>query len=210
MYQIRCDYCGQKFQFENLAQKPDTCANCNSFIGNLMPEDLSAPQPAAEANPHTGLLGLDLTYEKTGQTLELRGFQKVILGRENVGREIFDPIIQISRKHCSIERLKDQFVIYDEGSKNGTFIQAGTNRIDCKQNPGQVLHDHDYLLLGRELFLAKYIYAPSQPAPTIAESTSPADQSRPQKYSCFTCGTRYDQPQEVCPHCNSFGSVKEI
>lgn len=205
MYQIKCDYCGEKFQFENLAQKPDTCSNCNSFIGNLTPEDLSAAQPVSEDSPQTGLLGLNLTYEKTGQVIELRGFQKVILGREHFGREVFGQVPQISRRHCCIERINDQFVITDEGSKNGTFV--GINRIDCKLHPGQVIHDNDYLFLGQESLLVKFVYAPS---PAKLETMPATDQVQPRKYSCFNCGAGYDQPQEVCPQCNSFGSVKPI
>lgn len=209
MYQITCEYCGQQLPFENMAAKPEICTNCNTFIGNLVPQNLSESQSVSEPPAAGELLGLRLTYDKTGQTIELRQFQKLILGRENFGKEVLSQVPQISRRHCSIERVNDQFVVTDEGSKNGTFV--GVNRIDCKQHPGQVIHDNDLLFLGQELFLVKFIYAPSaQPAPAIAESSSPADQSRPPKYSCFTCGTRYDQPQEVCPECNSFGSVKEI
>lgn len=207
MYQIRCYYCGQKFQFESLAQKPETCSNCNSYIGNIRPEDLSAPQSATDASVQTGLLGLNLTYVKTGQTIELRGFQKVSLGREHQGREVLEQVPQISRRHCSIEQINDQFVVTDEGSKNGTFIQSGSSRIDCQQNPGQVLHDNDFLLLGQEQFLAKYIYAPSV-QPASPEAILSTNQIQPSKYSCYNCGAVYDQPQEVCPECNSFGSVK--
>ncbi|MDZ7318847.1 MAG: FHA domain-containing protein [candidate division KSB1 bacterium] len=207
MYQIKCHYCGQIFQFENSAQKPDTCSNCNTFIGDIKPENLAAAQPANEANPQKGLLGLNLTYEKTGQTIELRQFQKVILGRENLGRDVLGQVPQISRKHCSIERIGDQFVVSDEGSKNGTFIQNGINRIDCKLHPGQVLHDNDYLFLGQEPLLVKFVYAPSQ-QPSQVETMPSNDQSQSRRYSCFNCGAIFDQPQESCPECNSFGSVK--
>src|SRR4051794_28324993 len=50
--------------------------------------------------------------------------------------------ILLSRRHCVLERVMDQWVIVDLGSKNGTFI-------DGTQITRHILNDNETVLIGR-------------------------------------------------------------
>jgi hypothetical protein len=42
MFKIVCDYCGEDIVFSDLNQKPETCHNCNSFLGDMEVRQLSS------------------------------------------------------------------------------------------------------------------------------------------------------------------------
>jgi predicted component of type VI protein secretion system len=92
---------------------------------------------------------------------------KTIIGRApDCDVSIHD--ILLSRRHCVIERVMDQWVIADLGSKNGTFI-------DGTRITRHILNDNDTVLIGRtRLSFRQGAFVP--PAPGSASRTNrPAD-----------------------------------
>jgi len=102
------------------------------------------------------LWGLRLTYQKTGESLEVdfSKSEKLILGRRAVGEAIFNTISQISREHCELIKNKNKIQIRDLNSTNGTFF--GRIKTDCRTP--QTLQDESVIYLGREEFKLNFIY----------------------------------------------------
>ena len=167
MKSFRCSYCGQEINFTD--SPPGDCPNClspvdtddfinteadrnhNNTIENETQNRTPDPQKPS---------GLRLIYQKTGERIEIDHNEKIIIGRENTGREILFKIPQISRSHCSILFKDDCYFISDLDSTNGTFI--GTKKIDCKINPEQAIKNNELIYLGREPFLVQIKYENSR------------------------------------------------
>jgi hypothetical protein len=80
---------------------------------------------------------------RAGETYVLRG-DKVSIGR-HPDAQIFLDDVTVSRDHAVVERDGDQWVIVDEGSLNGTFI----NR---RRGDRTVLTDGDEIQIGKYKF----------------------------------------------------------
>lgn len=214
MFRLICDYCGEEIIFEKLDQKPDTCI-CNSSLEDIKAEKLEHSEDN-EAQPREkgNLAGLVLIYQKTGEEIYIGHHDKIILGRENIGREVLDKIINeksdhvISRSHCSIEFDADQneYVLNDLNSLNGTFF--GVTKVDCKQNPNQKLSDNDLIYLAREPFLVKLKHKfvdSEREQPT--EKQEPKSET-PQRYLCQSCFDYWSEESSfACPKCSSWNDL---
>ena len=226
MYKIVCDYCGEEIIFEEVFQKPKTCPNCNSFLDQLEPQKMSEPVAGTAENQIDKIgqqpcTGLTLIYQKTGKKIHIDQ-KKVILGREGFGIDVLGEIGQISRIHCVIERINNQYRITDLDSTHGTFM--GILKINCKENPQQVLNNDDLVFLGREPFLAQLHFEAQLTVETgdiLAqqdnEIISEPNQSAKRKsvvYRCKNCGKDYDHKkdicEEVCQECGTFNEWEEI
>ena len=212
MYQIICDYCGEKIKFPELNQKTISCSNCNSSLEHLAVQEISAQQDSIDKKEESHGNGLILIYQKTGQQISISNFEKVILGRENFGSEVLGKIPQISRAHCCIELRDNQYIINDLGSMHGTYI--GINKTDCKINPNQNINDNDLIFLGREPFLVKFITPPAseQVKYEIKEEVQ-LDETKAKKiikYRCKSCGTEFDEKLDICPKCGTYGEIEVI
>lgn len=212
MYQIICDYCGEKIKFSELNQKPISCSNCNSSLEYLAVQEISALQDSIDKKEESHGNGLVLIYQKTGQQISISNFEKVILGRENFGSEVLGKIPQISRAHCCIELRDNHYIINDLGSMHGTFI--GINKTDCKINLNQNINDNDLIFLGREPFLVKFItqHIQEKDGHEIKKEVhlDETETKKIIKYRCKSCGTEFDEKLEICPIDGAYGEMEVI
>ena len=226
MYMIVCDYCGEEIIFEEASQKPETCHNCNSFLDQLEPQKMSELADSTTENQMVKMwsqpcIGLTLIYQKTGEKIHIDQ-TKVILGRESFGADVLSEIPQISRNHCVIELIDNQYRVTDLDSFNGTFI--GTSKINCKENPQQILNNDDHIFLGREPFLVQLYFEaqlsletgdiPAQQDNEIVSEPGQSDKRKSVVYRCKNCGKNYDLKkdicEEVCQECGTFNEWEEI
>lgn len=117
-----CPYCGER-------KDPVTgqCA-CSVLPGAVAPVVIPSETPftGGVAQPTVGTAPTRLVVlsgVKAGATFPLRG-DVLTIGRE-VGRDVqvdFDPTV--SRRHARLERQGDRWVLIDEGSRNGTFVNG--------------------------------------------------------------------------------------
>jgi hypothetical protein len=207
MYKIVCDYCDEDIDFNDPGQRPETCHNCNSFIG-----DLKAQQYAPEGENKNerkrvdvSLPGLTLIYQKTGEEILMDGqIRKTIIGREYIGKEVLEKILQISRKHCVIDFVENQYTVTDCGSTHGTYL--GISLLNCRINPGQILEDNGLLFLGKEPFLVKIN---TVPVTTNVETGGGADKTD-KGFRCKYCGVEFDEYDQICPQCGTYGSLESF
>lgn len=216
MYKIVCDYCGEEIIFEEVSQKPETCPNCNSFLDQLEPQKMSELADSATENQIDKIgqqlcTGITLIYQKTGKKIHIDQ-TKVILGREGFGADVLSEILQISRSHCVIERINNQYRITDLDSFNGTYV--GISKIDCNLNPKQILNDSDLVFLGREPFLVKLhlkVKASERSAETtISEEKVESKEKKTRRFRCLACAKEYDAKEEICDGCGSYGPWEVI
>ncbi len=117
-----CPFCGSK-------KDPNTGACACTVAGQPTtapsPQPVSAPDAAA-VSPPTGtgprLVGTRGPY--AGQTFSLSPLGATSIGREP-GRDVQLPVdTTVSRKHARVENEGGTFVLYDEGSSNGTTVNG--------------------------------------------------------------------------------------
>ena len=220
MHKIICSYCREEFAFENLSERPKSCTNCFEPMKELevqkiseakiIQTDIKKNNKADKKPAYFTLICL-----KTNKKIHIDHTEKVVLGRDNFGAEIFE-CKKISSCHCLIEFIYNQYKITDLGSRNGTYV--GISKIDCKENPQQVLNDGDLLFLGKEPFLVQvHINAEfsQKEAENLANegtvhSKVEAAQERIIQYRCLNCGRTYDRKTVKCEGCNAFGRWEEI
>ena len=200
METIVCDYCGNRIEIFDSHQIPEDCPNCNQ---PLEVRHLENTQQAVKQE--SSLDGLTLTYLKTGNQVRIPHAQEFIVGREAAGSELLNKINYISRTHCKIEVLDNQYVITDIGSTNGTFI--GQSKIDCNSYPRQRLNDGEIVILGREQFRINLHYnGIIREEVILIEEESPAIQKKDQpQFECQSCHAYVSEHREfVCPACGSY------
>ena len=198
MYKIVCDFCGTENIFPDPDKRPVHCSNpaCQNSLDKLeIIEMVEEPQP-----DNGTITGVKLIYQKTSQEIILdKQVEKIILGRENSGKEILAGIPQISRSHCSIEFNNNQVLVSDLGSTNGTYIGLGADKRSC--SAPQVLKDNDFLILGREVFLVMFIIRvdvkEQSPASDIAAG-------KPKEILCSACSCVLAELPCICPECGTW------
>lgn len=207
MVKVICKVCNKENKYLSESDVRSECEYCYSFFEHpfaIVQCDEPSPEPES----------LTIIYQITQERIQITTDQKVVLGRENVGRETFSKILHngkptISRKHCSIEFKDGRFMLSDEGSLNGTF--AGVNKEDCKKSPRVIEHDSIFYL-GEEPFLAKMNIKnkakekeEKKPAEEITRKIK-YYQCNDQNCSGYTSEVIFDS----CPECNSFKNIKII
>jgi len=185
------------------------CPNCeknNIFEGEISKECQFCSEDLCPAT------GLTLTYQLTGQKIEIPLLPKIVLGRGNIGGDVFSNISHngktvISRAHCSIEYRNGNFYLHDEGSTNGTFY--GESRINCKIEPQQ-LENNSFIFLGREPFMVQINYRQNE-NPAQAETVDLVEETvSAAKFRCRSCGFEVENFQEDCPSCSAVYSLMEV
>lgn len=223
MYKIVCSYCDEEFLFENLSQKPQEC-HCNTPLSHLEPQKINDPSPDTNESDENlrKLAGVVLVYQKTGGGVIQINQAAAILGREGHGADLLAQIPQISRSHCMIECVDNQYLVSDLNSTNGTYIGVGNSRIDCKENPGQLLSEKDLLFLGREPFLVQMIYGDqnTEQNDISISNTSPPNEaghpgtSKPLGFQCRNCGKYYEDKDDIwdkaCEECGTFNEWEPV
>jgi pSer/pThr/pTyr-binding forkhead associated (FHA) protein len=216
MYKIVCDYCGEEIIFEEVFQKPEKCSNCNSFLDQLEPQKVSEPAAGKTENQINKIgqqpcTGITLIYQKTGEKIHIDQ-AKVILGREGFGAGVLSEIPQISRSHCVIELIDNQYRVTDLDSFNGTYV--GISKINCNLNPKQILNDSDLVFLGREPFLVEShlkAKASERTAVTrISEEKIESKEEKTRRFRCLVCAKEHDAKEEICDGCGSYGQWEVI
>jgi len=205
MYRIFCPACSNQNNFESLQIKPVEC----SFCFTVFAPDVQVIEIKEENKGN--LIGLKLIFQTTSEEITITG-ESAILGREYVGADLFSKIIVnqkqvISRKHCSIGRSGNSYVLKDEGSTNGTFY--GVNKIDCAKET-QAIEHNSILFLGREAFLVQLIYEEVKQSNTGGYDSSNKKPDKPVKYRCNEgCGYESDTKFDICPKCMTSNSMVE-
>jgi hypothetical protein len=130
-----------------------TCMELITAARGLVPTQAAgvAPAPPAEAAPEpagaTGPLRL-VVRSGFGVGQELLVEDEVVLGRLETFDGALEPDHQISRRHARVYRADDGFLVEDQQSANGTFVNE--QRID----EPHVLHTGDELRIGTTVLVA--------------------------------------------------------
>lgn len=208
MYKITCDYCFEDNTFTDPDSRPVVCANCNSPIDHLEVMDESETfDLELEINKPKSLNGLILTYEKTRENINIDHNEIIILGRQATGKEILQKIPQISREHCKIEFVNDNYVLTDLNSLNGTFI--GLNRRDCNKHQMEKIKNNDIIYLGREAFLVQLKYKTIE-ASENTDTLQPDEEIKTMRFKCRACGKIHSLNLLICDGCGSYGQLEPI
>lgn len=208
MYKISCDYCFEDNFFSTPDQRPAVCSNCNSPLDHLEIMDQNqAFDFEQEMTKPKSLDGLVLTYEKTLEKINISHSEIIILGRQATGKEIFQHIPQISREHCKIEFIDDNYVLTDLNSLNGTFI--GLNQRDCNKHQMQKIKDNDIVYLGREAFRIQLKYK-SLVASETTDAPLNEEEIKFMRFKCRACGKIHSMNLLICDSCGSYGQLEPI
>ncbi|MBS2034394.1 GGDEF domain-containing protein [bacterium] len=113
---------------------------------------LSRAEPSAQPSERIPFLKL-LSGHQAGLVIVLEK-DLITLGRDPACDVILDEI-GVSRFHCSLKRVGHDYVLADEESTNGTFIND-------RPVTSQVLHEQDSLSLGPECLLRYDRQAPEE------------------------------------------------
>lgn len=114
-----CPYCGSK-------KDPNTGA-CACTVGASGPSEapsptLTSPGAAPTAGSGPRLVGVSGPY--AGQSFSVSPSSTTSIGRQS-GRDIQLPMdTTVSRTHARVENEGGEFVVYDEGSSNGTAVNG--------------------------------------------------------------------------------------
>ncbi len=130
------------------------------------PPKPSAPLPQTPSNSPQQTQAARLEFSETpARPLLVLTKDKIWLGRDPSGDVVFDAnAVMVSRKHAEIRRENGAFVIYDNGSFNGTLINE--QRISM---PTPLYHD-DQIRLGPGGPVLRF-FSPAQIAPDGASVT---------------------------------------
>jgi hypothetical protein len=205
MQRIVCKNCGKENLISSERNSIKECAFCF--------EQLPVADEITNCNSTDGQpVSLILTYKKTSEKIVIPIAEKVILGRDGLGADVFNRILSegkpvISRRHFSIEFRDDSFYIKDEGSKNGTYY--GAAKLSCKVE--QKLEENDILFIGEELFLAQIEYA-DQCKDKLQAIEPSVEETKPVVYRCNETGCGYESNDfaAVCPKCSTYNSLVPI
>lgn len=205
MKKITCDYCFEDHFFNNENDRPQSCKNCNSPMQHINITDDDEKMDAFKFQSYGLSEGIVLTYQKTGDLIEIPHSEIIILGRQNLGKEVFGNIPHISREHCKIEFVNGRYLVSDLNSLNGTFI--GSKKRDCLRYKMQELKDNSLLYLGREPFLVNII-TPKDEASMV--NTDVNDEIGLLRFKCQACGKIHEMNLLICDACGSYGQIEPL
>lgn len=118
-----CPYCGER-------KNPVTGQCACSMVQSLSPQPVGVPSPSAPPPtaipPAPGAMPTRLVILngiKAGAVFPLHG-DVVTIGRETGRNVLIDSDPTVSRRHARLERQGTQWVLVDEGSRNGSFVNG--------------------------------------------------------------------------------------
>ncbi|MDY0202106.1 MAG: FHA domain-containing protein [Bacteroidales bacterium] len=205
MLKVICPNCKAENEFQNRSSVPSECTYCWEPIHEGIEID------GEEDNRE--ITGLTIIYQITQQRLNIPAADKVILGRDNFGANVFSQIHYngkpvVSRKHCSIEFKDGNFYLLDEGSLNGTFY--GVNKLNCKEFP-QLIEDKSIFYIGEEAFIAQINYKESTLNKEDLKTNQDELDTKVIKF--YRCNDQncsgYESPDtfDVCPICGAYKNI---
>jgi len=209
MKKIICDYCFEDHFFDEEKDRPEICKNCNTPLGHVKIIDAmdSDDQNFSVLENFALTNGIVLTYQKTGDLIEIPHNEIIILGRENTGKEVFENIPHISREHCKIEFINGHYLVTDLNSMNGTFI--GPSRRDCLKHKNQELKNNEVLYLGREPFMVA-IFNEAMGKQDYTSAAEIDEELGSLRYKCKGCGKVHDMNLIICDECGSYGQIEPL
>jgi hypothetical protein len=127
-----CVRCGASL----IAEQPDSQTTMNYAPG----ESPEALPPLSPATPEQATLVIRSGGGRAGETYPLTA-ERTTIGR-HPGSDVFLDDVTVSRNHAIVTREADAYVISDQGSLNGTYVNR--RRIER-----QTLLDGDELQIGK-------------------------------------------------------------
>lgn len=209
MPKLKCIECGEIIGYENESNRPETCTNKN--CDNQILTDWNETDQSSGKN----YKGLDLVYLKTNDKISLIDFPSVI-GVEYVGREILTQMKNsvgqnlISRRHCSLFLENNKFYICDLGSTNGTYIDNCLNLIKCEHGKKYEIKENEFIILGRERFLVKFIFQVNEINEIKNEKKSNTFENETILYQCYDCEYESNVKLKSCPNCRAINSFEKV
>jgi len=204
MLKVICPNCKAENKFQNRNSIPSECTFCWETIPDGV--EIKGEEDNQEIS------GLTIIYQITQQRLIIPAGEKVILGRDNYGANVFSQILfngkpVVSRKHCSIEFKDENFYLLDEGSLNGTFY--GVNKLNCKGSP-QVIEDNGIFYMGEEAFIAQINFKDEIQNKDLSTIVKEVETNAIKHYRCNdqNC-SGYESPTsfDVCPVCGAYKNI---
>ena len=204
MLKVICPNCKAENKFQNRNSIPSECTFCWEPIPDGV--EIKGEEDNQEIS------GLTIIYQITQQRLIIPAGEKVILGRDNYGANVFSQILfngkpVVSRKHCSIEFKDENFYLLDEGSLNGTFY--GVNKLNCKGSP-QVIEDNGIFYMGEEAFIAQINFKDEIQNKDLSTIVKEVETNAIKHYRCNdqNC-SGYESPTsfDVCPVCGAYKNI---
>lgn len=130
-----CVRCGASL----IADQPESATT----LSYALSDDEGEPSPFAAATGEEACLVIRSGGGRAGETYPLRG-ERMAIGR-HPDAAIFLDDVTVSRNHAVVVREGDDWVIIDEGSLNGTYV----NR---RRGDRTVLADGDEIQIGKYKF----------------------------------------------------------
>ena len=139
-----CPECGSRN-----SEGADFCVRCGASLIADHPETTLSYEfggEGGEASPLAAVVGTEACLVirsgggRAGETYPLSG-ERITLGRHPEAGIFLDDVT-VSRNHAIVTREGDEYVIIDEGSLNGTFVNR--RRDECT-----VLKDGDEIQIGK-------------------------------------------------------------
>lgn len=204
MLKVICPNCKAENKFQNRNSILSECTFCWEPIPDGV--EIIGEEDNQEIS------GLTIINQITQQRLIIPDGEKVILGRNNYGANVFSQILfngkpVVSRKHCSIEFKDGNFYLLDEGSLNGTFY--GVNKLSCKGSP-QVIEDNGIFYMGEEAFIAQINFKDEIKNKDMGTTVKEVEIHAIKLYRCNdqNC-SGYESPTsfDVCPVCGAYKNI---
>lgn len=159
-----------------------------------------------DVNDERVVKSIELIYQSNFEKIKLDFSNNIqVLGRGFVGSEVLSKIMAnnrpvISRKHCQIEFKPNEnsFFVQDLNSTNGTFVDDKSALTEV------LLKDQSVLKLGREIFVASFIYEEISKKENNSENTiieSEVIKEIPAAFYCPDCSSNYED-NGYCPDCD--------
>ncbi|NIG56640.1 FHA domain-containing protein [Chitinophaga sp. Cy-1792] len=142
---IVCPKCQQDNGFDKLSNRPAACKNCGAALADSLPAE-------KQKTP----VGIIITNQESNDNFILKFFELAFFGREHMGKTLFRPHVEISRRHFLIKLSKNQYYIQDLGSMAGTFFELDGTQTDCKEPVPLV--DGGTIILGKDRFTVNIQY----------------------------------------------------
>jgi len=203
--EIKCLNCNNLIVANSMADAPKECEHCQEDL--LWTESIqSETESNYEATKEGEIIGVRWQCQKNSGSFQVfkSNGKTQLIGRNYLGAEIlndiiFNNILIVSRKHCSIEFIENQVFIKDESSTNGTFRTV--EKVNCSVK--QQLRDNDIIWLGNEPFVISFDYN------TTTEKKL-SQNSKDEKYRCNGCGFEDIKLHPTCPNCSLFKGMISV
>lgn len=223
-----CPVCGTQ-------NPPDSvsCSACGYILTNVVPirlQDRPEPSPVAQSVVRT-----DVTMREVRKSAVFRfGEHEIhvqdgeVIGRHGKGAELFQNILEVSRRHAKITFDGSDVYVTDLNSTNGVYVDGELIRpgVPVKLNIGAKVRLCSKVTLelirvqlptvARQQLTADYEQSTNvppavHPGPEKTQSVSPSRSSEPASQPvasttrrCKNCGRELREGERICPVCMEY------